>query len=113
MATSISVRNHGGLTIRIDQHGDSLVVRAAGELDIASAPALEDSLRHALESGASSLVLDLTGVTFIDPTGLRVLLWGAAHSHAEGDRLRIDCGSVPVRRLLELTHKEQPLPLTA
>jgi len=113
MATSISVRKHGRLIIRIDQHWHSLVVRAVGELDMATAPAFEDSLLHALESGASSLVLDLTGVTFIDPTGLRVLLWAAAHPRAQGDRLRIDCGSVPVRRLLELTHKEQPLPLTA
>src|SRR5215217_6889228 len=113
MATSISVRKHGGLTIRIDQHGDSLAVRAAGELDIASAPALEDSLLHALESGASSIVLDLTGVTFIDPTGLRVLLWAAAHSDEDGDRFRIDSGSAAVRRLLELTHTEPALPLTA
>jgi anti-sigma B factor antagonist len=110
MATSTSVRRHGGLTIRIDQDERSLVVRAVGDLDIDSAPALEDSLLHALESEASSIVLDLAGVTFIDPTGLRVLLWAAARSR-EG--VCIDRGSAAIRRLLELTHTEQALSLTA
>ncbi len=109
MATSISVRRHGGLTIRIDQDEQSLVVRAVGELDIASAPALEDSLLHALEGGPPSIVLDLKGVTFIDPTGLRVLIWAGDGSRADGGRLRIDCGSLPVRRLLDLTHNQQAL----
>ena len=111
MATSISVRRHGGLTIWVDQDEQSLAVSAFGELDIDSAPALEDSLLHALESGASSIVLDLAGVTFIDPTGLRVLLWAAAPAREQG--VRIDRGSAAVRRLLELTHKQQALSLTA
>jgi anti-sigma B factor antagonist len=111
MATSISVRRHGGLTIWVGQDEQSLAVSAFGDLDIDSAPAFEDSVLHALESGVSSIVLDLAGVTFIDPTGLRVLLWAAAP--ARGERIRIDRGSPAVRRLLELTHKEQALPLTA
>ena len=57
MDSSISVRRRGNLAVRIDQDGRSLAVRPVGELDIASAQALEDSLRHALESGASSVVL--------------------------------------------------------
>jgi anti-sigma B factor antagonist len=107
MDTSSSVRRHGNLAVRIDQDERSLAVRPVGELDIASAPALEDSLRHALESGASSIALDLTRVTFIDSAGVRVLLWAAGHSREEGDRLHIDSGSAGVRRLLELTDKER------
>ncbi len=107
MDASISVRRHGNLSVRIDQDGRSLTVRPVGELDIASAPALEDSLLHVLNSGASSIALDLTRVTFIDSAGVRVLLWAAAHSRDEGDRLRIDSGSVTVHRLLELTDKQR------
>lgn len=110
---SISIRKHGSLTIRTEQPGDSLVLRANGELDIASAPGLEHSLLHALESGASSVVLDLTAVTFIDPVGLRVLLWGAGRSREHGDRLRIDCGSPAVRQLIDLTGSGRDLPLSA
>jgi anti-sigma B factor antagonist len=107
MDTSSSVRRRGNLAVRIDQDERSCAVRPVGELDIASAPALEDSLRQALESGASSVALDLTRVTFIDSAGVRVLLWADAHSREEGDRLRIDSGSAGVRRLLELTDKER------
>jgi anti-anti-sigma factor len=105
MDTSSSVRRHGNLAVRIDQDERSLAVRPVGELDIASAPALEDSLRQALESGAASVALDLTRVTFIDSAGVRVLLWADAHSREEGDRFRIYSGSAGVRRLLGLTER--------
>jgi anti-anti-sigma factor len=111
VATSVSVRKHGRLTVRIDQDGHALVVRALGDLDIAGAPALEDSLRHVLESGAPSIVLDLTGVTFIDPTGQRVLQWAAENSREDGDRLRIDARSGAVRQMLKLPQDEQRLML--
>ena len=113
MATSISVRKHGGLTIRIDRAGESLAVRAAGELDIASAPALEDSLLHALESGASSIVLDLTSVGFIDSAGMRMVLWAAGRSDQKEDRLRTRCGACVTRRMLGLTGRGHALPPVA
>jgi len=87
-------------------------LRAAGELDIASAPGLEHSLLHALESSAPSIVLDLTAVDFIDHTGLQVLMWAAGRSREDGDRLRIECGSPAVRQLIDLTGLGRELPLT-
>ena len=113
MASSISVRKHGPLTIRIEQDRNSIVLRASGELDIASAPGLEYSVLQALESGASSIVLDLTAVSFIDRAGLRVLLWAAGRSRGGADRLRIDCGSPAVRQLIDLTGSGRDLPLSA
>jgi len=113
MANSISVRKHGPLTIRVEQDRDSIVLRAGGELDMASASGLEHSLLHALESGTSSIVLDLTAVSFIDSVGLRVLLWAAGRSHEDGDRLRIDCGSPAIRQLIDLTGSGRDVPLTA
>jgi len=109
---SVRVRQHGALTIRISQARESLLLRAAGELDMASAPGLEHSLLQALESSAASIVLDLTAVDFIDNAGLRVLMWAAGRSREDGDRLRIDCGSPAVRRLIDLTASGRDLPLT-
>jgi anti-anti-sigma factor len=86
-------------------------MRAAGELDIASAPGLEHSLLHALESSAPSILLDLTAVDFIDRVGLQVLTWAAGRSREDGDRLRIDCGSPAVRQLIDLTGLGRDLPL--
>jgi anti-sigma B factor antagonist len=89
------------------------VLQAAGELDIASAPGLEHTLLHALESGASSIVLDLMRVSFIDSAGLQVLLWAAGRSPEDRDRLRIGCASPAVSQLIDLTGMASRLPLTA
>jgi anti-sigma B factor antagonist len=97
----------------MDQGEDSLAVRLAGELDIATAPALESAQLHALDSGAASIVVDLERVSFIDSMGMRVLVWAARESREDGDRLRIDCESGPARRMIELPALDRSLPLTA
>jgi anti-sigma B factor antagonist len=89
-----------------------LIVSVDGELDNATVPALESALLHALDSGAASIVLDLRRVSFIDSIGLRVLVWAARESRGDGDRLRIDCGSGAVRRIIELSTLDRSLPLT-
>jgi anti-sigma B factor antagonist len=100
------------LKVDVAQIGETCVVRVGGELDIATAPALESNLLHAMDSEAASVVLDLERVTFIDSMGLRVLIWAANASREDGDRLRIDCGVGAVGRMIELTGVEHLLPLT-
>jgi anti-sigma B factor antagonist len=100
------------LKVDVADVDEACVIRIQGELDIATAPALESALLHALDSGAASIVLDLERVSFIDSMGLRVLVWAARESHEDGDRLRIDCGSGPVRRMIEITSLDRSLPLT-
>jgi len=112
MATSISVRQEGLLTVRVDQEGDSLLVRASGEIDIASAKMLEEELRRALSCDASPIALDLAEVSFIDSTGLRVLLWAAERSRENGNHLRMRNGSAAVRRAIQVTGVERSLPVT-
>jgi anti-anti-sigma factor len=113
MATTFAARPPNGLTVSVHQDGNGLVVRAAGELDMTTTDALENDLLRAFESGAGSIVLDLGEITFIDSTGLRLLLWAANRSHENGERLRIDCGAGAVRRLLEVTQLDRSLPLAA
>ncbi|MGH8939909.1 MAG: STAS domain-containing protein, partial [Actinomycetes bacterium] len=78
----------------LDPHrvGAHTVVGVTGEIDVASAPTLRDTLLALLNRGAESLVVDLRGVTFIDSTGvgslLRIyhrqsLLGGAVHFVAD------------------------------
>jgi len=54
--------------------GGRTVVEVSGEIDVASAPALRDRLLALLNRGASDLIVDLGGVTFIDSTGVGSLL---------------------------------------
>ena len=101
------------LEVDVAHVDEACVIRIQGELDIATAPTLESALLHALDSEAASIFLDLGRVRFIDSMGLRVLIWAANQSREDGDRLSIDCGSGPVRRMMELTSLDQSLPLTA
>ncbi|MFT4048485.1 MAG: STAS domain-containing protein [Solirubrobacterales bacterium] len=78
-----------------------------GELDIATADQLTAEL-DALESAAGSRrVIDLSAVSFMDSTGLRVLI--AANRAAEGGEyeLIVVTGDSPARRVLELTRMDE------
>jgi anti-sigma B factor antagonist len=80
----------------------AIIVRAAGEIDVATVDLLRRELDTAREETASVL-LDLSGVTFIDSTGLQLLL-DASHSSAVGDwTFLIVRLSRIVRRLIEVS----------
>src|SRR4051812_25535006 len=58
----------------IEVRGPDLWVLPKGDLDITATPDLQDALRLALASDATSIVIDLRGIDFLDSTGLRALL---------------------------------------
>ena len=78
-------------------------VRAAGEIDMSSAGQLSTFLGELVEGGASTLVLDASAVTFIDSTGLRVLVDIGSRLETRGGALVIDPMSTSVHRVLEIT----------
>src|ERR1700682_646404 len=59
---------------QVEGAGDTAVVVAAGELDLHTAPRLSDALTEGESPGVKLVTVDLAGVTFIDSTGLRVLV---------------------------------------
>jgi anti-sigma B factor antagonist len=111
LAASVSVRKDGRLTVRIERDGDSLVVRALGELDIATANSLDEELRRVWYCDASPIMLDLGEVDFLDSVGVRSLLAVAKNSRENGDRLRIRLASAAVRRVINVVGFERSLPL--
>jgi anti-sigma B factor antagonist len=80
---------------------DAVRLNAAGEFDSANA-ALETGILHALDAQARFVDFDLTAVTFIDSTGLEVLVRLQQQIDERRGRLRLD-PSLDIRRLLEMT----------
>jgi anti-sigma B factor antagonist len=80
-----------------------VLVRAMGEIDSSSAPALRTELTSVLDLTPPEVVLDLCGVTFLDSAGLSVL--AAAHRRAtvDGVRLRVLVSGRAVVRPLQIT----------
>jgi len=64
------------LTVRSEVHGDAVVVRLDGEIDLVTAPIVNKSIKAALEQFPPVLVVDLSGVVFMASAGLAELLTG-------------------------------------
>lgn len=78
------------------------VVTATGQLDIATAPALHQRLAGA-QLGATSVVLDLDGIEFVDELGLGVLLAALKRSRESGGRFVVVAGRTRLLELFRLT----------
>jgi anti-anti-sigma factor len=94
------------------QHkGTTCILRLRGELDVCSRDGLRAAISSAFKRCPETLVLDLSGLEFMDCSGLSVLIW--AH-----DVLAPNCGQLLVtgcpqaaRRLIRLTGADQYLHL--
>lgn len=65
------------------------VVRVSGEVDVYTAPALRRFLDEQITGGCRDLVVDLSEVTFLDSTGLGVLVGRLRQMRMQGGRLRL------------------------
>ena len=62
------------LRVTTTESGRCRIVECHGELDIATAPDVEVIVRSMVDQGAEELRLDWSGLTFMDSTGIRLLL---------------------------------------
>ena len=87
---------------------EGLLVRVGGEIDMADAPRLAETLASC---AGDSVIVDLSGVTFLGSAGLNALV--AAHKYVDhrGGRLVIRGSSPMIVRLMEITGLDQYLHL--
>ncbi|MFN8023429.1 MAG: STAS domain-containing protein [Acidimicrobiales bacterium] len=91
------------LTVRVEPRADGgRTLRVEGEIDLATAPQLEQAMADA-SAGVTCVGVDLAGVRFIDSTGLRVLLASQQTAQAAGVEVCVTDASEVARRLFELT----------
>jgi len=85
------------------------VLRIEGELDMATAPELEEAL---LGAGFDRrLVIDLTGCTFLDSSAVRVLVSSARDSEAAGGSLALVAPDARILRVLQISGVDTMLPV--
>jgi len=102
-----------GIRTTVQRARGTVILAVDGEIDLATALALEVELLSVLRSGPRGLLLDLSAVAFIDCSGLNVLLRSRATATRLGIEFRLCKISRPVSRLLSLTIGRQPAPLAA
>ncbi|WP_433187493.1 STAS domain-containing protein [Actinoallomurus sp. CA-150999] len=78
------------LDLRVAIHpGVPVVAVISGEIDIVSAPCLRETLLLAIRRHGSAISVDLQGVTFLDCSGVSVLLATARRARLEGGWMRV------------------------
>ena len=99
----------GPLTLRVSEDaGSVLLIEARGDLDMSNAQALDLELKRATESRVERIIVDLSGLEFIDSIGMATL--GRIESHYGIERFRLIRAPDQVQRVIALTGLERVLP---
>jgi anti-sigma B factor antagonist len=98
------------LQLTINRHGTTATLELTGELDVAQEERVRETLKEVLDSRPECLVLDLSQLTFIDSTGIGIVIGLKKSAEREGVRLIICRGPVAVQRVFELTGLTSSLP---
>ncbi len=85
------------------------VVRVSGELDMDTGPQLQDFLQEVADGGARQVVLDFAEVTFMDSSGLGLLVVWLKALRDRGGRLCLAAVQQPVRDVLTLSAVDQAI----
>ena len=83
--------------------GGWTVVRVQGEMDLSTVPQIRERVAELIEQDGSRFVVDLLGVTFIDSTGLGVLVGILKRIRAHDGELRLVIANPDVRRIFTIT----------
>ena len=91
------------LKVSTRQQGDKSILSATGEVDVFTAPTLDEAISAELAEQRSRLVVDLSGVSFLDSTGLGVLVKGLKGARDAGGSLDLVVTSDRIRRIFDIT----------
>ena len=97
------------LSITRADHGDRTVVRLGGEIDVYTAPFVREKLDEQIHAGRADLVVDLSDVTFLDSTGLGVLVGRLKIARTRGGSLRLVGTAERVLRVFAITGLDKVL----
>ncbi len=91
------------LSVKANTVESHTVIEVGGEVDVHSAAHLRDRLTATVDAGARSVIVDLTGLGFIDSTGLGALVAARNHAVEQGASLRLVCPSERLLKLFRIT----------
>jgi anti-sigma B factor antagonist len=93
--------------VTVPERSGLSVLKVRGEIDVASAPDFGSSLSDFIGSGPELVIVDMSEATFIDSTGLGVLISAEKQIRHAGKDLRLVVTHPQITKLLELTGLDQ------
>ena len=97
--------------VRTERNGDAVFIRLSGEFDLSCQGHFEGEVARATCHRPGCLIVDLRTLTFMDSSGLRMLLEAYGQSREERFDFKVIPGRREVQRVLELTGLDDVLPL--
>lgn len=94
---------------RHDLPDGGVVLALHGRLNMVSTGSLREAVQNVVDGGSARIVIDLSGVDFVDSSGLGALVSGLKTTRQAGGDLRIACANDQVRLVLGLTNLERVL----
>lgn len=85
------------------ERGDFTIVEVVGEIDVYTASVLREKLADLIDADHTDLIVDLTGVGFLDSTGLGVLVGGLKKIRGFGGRLQLVIDQEKVMKVFRIT----------
>ena len=79
------------------------VVELEGEIDLSTAAVFKETVYEVIESGNIEVVIDLTGLEFMDSTGLGVLVAALKKTSTEGGRIKLICDKRSILKVFTIT----------
>ncbi|HZZ97514.1 MAG TPA: STAS domain-containing protein [Jatrophihabitantaceae bacterium] len=92
-------------------NGTVTVVAVDGDVDMSTAPQLEERLSALSSGGARNLIIDLTDVEFLDSSALGVLVGIHKQVSAAGGTIKLVCGHPRIERIFAITRLTEVIPV--
>ena len=92
------------VTLGVRPGDDGTVVAVSGEVDVCTEAPLQQALLRIMREHGARLLLDVSGVSFMDCAGLRALLTTRRRAELRGGLMRLIAVSRAVRRIIEPVH---------
>ena len=103
-------QHSGPFTCEVIPERDRVIVAPRGELDMATVGAVEQELRRLREADFRGILLDLRGLTFMDSSGLHLVMRWATEASKDGFEFELEPGPPVVQRVFELAALTDQLP---
>ena len=99
-------------SVATERHGELLVVRLKGEVDLSWSQQVRAAILDALEQH-NAVGVELSAVAYIDSSGIAALVEGFQTARSGGQRFTLIAASPPVMAVLQLARLDRVFPLTA
>jgi anti-sigma B factor antagonist len=102
------------LNVSSRSQGDHVIVTAAGEIDLYTAPKLQADLAAIIDGAAPAtrVVVDMSGVEFCDSTGMNALLGALRRVRGRGGELELAAPRQAIMKILQVTGLDSVFTIT-